>query len=258
MEDSVNGIKLTWFDKLVRRSLDQKIKEHKHLRYCRSHNINNIKLEGRYPFIPIIGCTEFFASLFSIFNLVSHVYSYQCILNQQTKQSFLLNKYNQIAILVWISSTLFHINDITLTRYMDYFSAFLGILLTFYITIKETLFLYKCNAPQYLFITLVGIYVSHLYYMVFKNFDYAYNERICVIFIIGIYFMWGLIIYKLWPMLCAKYLFVYALLVLFSLWIEYIDFPPILYLIDSHALYHLCTAIATPLYYCHFNHLTIQ
>ncbi|EJW01950.1 hypothetical protein EDEG_03576 [Edhazardia aedis USNM 41457] len=179
--DQVN---LKFADKIVLRSLKDKLKYHCHYKCSKLHNINHIKIDGRYPFEELFYAMEFFASAFPLLNLIVHVIFYNLYLKNNLKKSpighlFQIQQY--IVCVGWLSSTLFHINDIMTTRYIDYFTAFLWLLYGNYVSIYRLLppFQDKYTILTKVLVSAVSIvcvfyYAFHLYYMIFVEFNYKY------------------------------------------------------------------------------------
>ncbi|EJW03292.1 hypothetical protein EDEG_02358 [Edhazardia aedis USNM 41457] len=254
--DQVN---LKFADKIILRSLKDKLKYHCHYKCSKLHNINHVKIDGRYPFKEIFYATEFFASAFSFLNLIVHVIFYNLYLKNNLKKSpighlFRIQQY--IVCVGWLSSTLFHINDIITTRYMDYFTAFLWLLYGNYVSIYRLLLPFQDKytiltkvLKSVVSIVCVFYYACHLYYMIFVEFNYKY-AKIAGAILFSIWIVLNFLIYLLlknkW---FAKYILFYSVMVVCGALIEIVDYPPYKYLIDSHAFWHLITALSAPLYY---------
>lgn len=244
------------FDMLVMRSKKQKLEELFHYKYCVRNNINNVKFNGRYPFKRVLGATEFFSALFSLGNLLSNVLSYMHFLGPVVQRGnlFRLNRvYLAVNILTWAFSAMFHVNDTTLTRNLDYFCGFLNICVSFYLTATRILLsIASTKAAAYTRVVLVCVavlYPAHCLYMAFVRFNFAVHKYLCgslfVTLILGLLYL-SLMYF---PSAHAACLAVFALGFLLSAWVETLDFPPILYLLDSHACFHLITMVFTPFYY---------
>lgn len=257
VKENLGKVRLTFIDKLVRRTKQRKLAEFFHYKYCLSNGINNIKLNGRYPFLPLYGTTEFFSAFFSFGNFLSSILSYMHFISPIETRCLVLtlNKIGMyINLLTWASSTAFHINDTTVTRNLDYFSSFLNILFFFYIVHTRLFLLFFGAKKAGLLSRILGLFVSmlyivHVYYMFFIDFNFSLNKSLC-----GALFVAGVLGCLYLAYMYSKhkhslYLTIFALGFMFSGWIETLDIPPMLYLVDSHALFHLLTIFFIPFYY---------
>jgi hypothetical protein len=251
-------VKSNIFDMIFGRKRIDKLVTHCHYRCSLELGIKNLKINGRYPFRPILNCTEFLSSLFSFFNFLSHALCYRLyiwdvisdlVLGKMYSTQFLINQ------LCWISSTLFHINDSIITRHMDYFMAFIVLAYTAYLNALRIFLLHHPRNGRFaLFCTclrIIGIPLCVLYsgYMTFINFNYFLSKLICGGLFTFIISSWMYLYCCLSRHGYSKHILFYSLLLLIGGTIEIIDVPPIGYMLDSHAIWHLITALITPLYY---------
>lgn len=257
VEKNIAKARLSLLDNIVLRRKKQKLEELFHYRYCLSRNINNTKFNGRYPFRPLLGATEFFSALFSLGNLVSNMYSYihfisplklQCITSKLVKAHLC------ISILTWVFSAWFHINDTAITRNLDYFCGFLNICFFLYCAaVRLTLeFCRDAHLSLYmrtLFLMFTALYLAHVCYMTLVRFDFVLHKFLCGTLFAMAIALWLHISYMHFPKPHALYLMVFAGGTLASALVEIADVPPVFYLIDSHALFHLMTMVFTPFYY---------
>uniref|UniRef100_A0A0N5AQK8 Post-GPI attachment to proteins factor 3 n=1 Tax=Syphacia muris TaxID=451379 RepID=A0A0N5AQK8_9BILA len=193
---------------------------------------------GKWPFLPIslpllsfIPIQEPASVIFSLLNLYTTVVFYKgiCRLRRLTHMKGIWKAYGFIGIFAWFSSTCFHWSDFWLTEYFDYFSAFCLILFAFYASISFVLSpfysLWVVRLSQKgLFIALFFTYVSHIRSMVRSSLIYL---GAAMIVLVGSGLM------------------------------EIIDYPPLLWIFDSHSLFHLGT-IPFPLLMLRFVQLENQ
>ncbi|KCZ82428.1 hypothetical protein H312_00086 [Anncaliia algerae PRA339] len=248
--------KLNIFDRFVLRSLNQKVIQKCVYHCCSIKGINKFKYEGRYPFKPILGCTEFLSALFSFLNLITNSYGYFKYLRNVTNNHPLAIYYKLtylVNVLTWVSSTLFHINDTFVTRNLDYFFALLNLLFVFYSSFLRVLYSIKGKTAliykNHIFMLILSLYFMHIYYMTFVNFDYNFHKLICGLLIVCTLSIYSFLIFKYSKTYHMKYLIIFSLVIGASCLIEVSDFPPFFYLFDSHALFHLVTGIFAPFYY---------
>lgn len=247
--------KLSLFDKCIGRNIIQKKYETCHYIASVVAGINSMKHNGRYPFIPLFGCTEFFAALFSVFNLIAHLYCFRHYIQPNIKKSpFAKILWTQHVLICcsWIASTIFHTNDVYSTRCLDYLFAHGTLLFCLYYSFARTMFRYKklyYKALSTVFRVLIVYEFCHMYYMLKINFNYNYSKISCIIIIICHLMLWTLQFFYHRNKPHAKNIIIYQVIVVIGAFIEVYDFPPIYYLVDSHAIWHLITAIAAPFFY---------
>lgn len=250
-----SNIKLHWIDKILRRTLESKLDNHCHYTCSLKSNTNHMKLNGRYPYRETIFCTEFFSALFSLLNLIAHFYYHNKFIKKKleySKLKALVKMQYYIVICLWTASTLFHVNDIYVTRCADYFLATTFLMFAFYYSFIRTLCFYRLDT-KFIKITLgthlFVLYVFYLYYMTVVEFHYVFSKFFCVIFLVLTLCTWAFQYYKLRKSSYAKNIMIYSYSLILGGLLEARDIPPIFYLIDSHSLWHLITALAAPFYY---------
>ncbi|KAM0687578.1 Post-GPI attachment to proteins factor 3, partial [Conglomerata obtusa] len=86
-------------------------------------------------------------------------------------------------------------------------------------------------------------------YMILYDFNYLLHKITCSVFLILTFSCWILQYTAFEKKSYSKYIIAYIIVVLIGAGIEIMDIPPIWFLIDSHAIWHLITALAAPLYY---------
>lgn len=141
---------------------------------------------------------------------------------------------------------------------MDYFSAFALVLYQFNAFFIRLFIYNKIKYSNHLIITIslfcLAFYFNHVYYLTYTRFDYGYNMRINILFGILNSFCW--LIWSLYSYFKLKLKYTWKcvlsiLLIDFLMLLEIFDFKPILWLIDSHALWHF-TTIIVPFYWYPF------
>lgn len=240
-----------------------------------SREINGLSVEqfhGKWPFDRLFGIQEPASVLFSILNLLPHLYGWGLIQRLTTVSSkstsssagtlspFLVKTYKGFSIIgmnAWVWSTVFHVRDFTLTERLDYFSAGLAVSYGFFTAMVRVfrLDLAKNIIYRYLLIAVcVGAYVSHVSYLQFVRFSYSYNMLANVVVgvlsnILWIYFSISSYreavansapnvsnTWKLWPMFVV-------LTITGAMSFELFDFPPFWNILDAHALWHAGTVL---------------
>ncbi|KAL0265755.1 UNVERIFIED_CONTAM: hypothetical protein PYX00_011470 [Menopon gallinae] len=257
VEKNIPNTRLTLLDSIMLKDKAQKLEELFHYRYCLSRNTNNVKFNGRYPFRPLLGATEFFSALFSFGNLVSNLCSYTHFVAPLRSQSVLfglVKTHMYINILTWAFSTLFHINDTAVTRNLNYFCGFLNICFLLYSGIARHVLEFAADVHVSLFmrpllLVFLTMYLAHVCYMSLVRFDFVFHKYLCGTLFAMAIASWLHISYMHFPKPHSLYLMVFAGGTLASALIEVTDAPPAFYLVDAHALFHLATMVFTPFYY---------
>ncbi|KAI7863040.1 Per1-like-domain-containing protein [Spinellus fusiger] len=241
---------------------------HQDCQYQCMHTLTQLAIEkgepvhqyhGKWPFHRLWGIQEPAAVLFSLLNGWYHAYYYR-ILKQQLKDSYDLKKYYVImsvfAMNAWVWSTVFHTRDFGMTEKLDYFSAGLYILYSFYLAMIRIFYL-RGTARRLLTCVCVLLFTAHVAYLSLgARFDYGYNMTACVI--IGVlqtklWLGWSTLQYTRWgkterrPYAWMAGLSVTLLACAMSL--EVFDFPPFHGVLDAHALWHAVTIPMIPLFY---------
>jgi len=210
------------------------------------------QFHGKWPFVRIFGIQEPASTFFSILNLLSNLYMLNWfikIVPSAIPMFPVWVLYSLTAVNAWIWSTVFHTRDTHFTEMMDYFCAFSTVLfslLAFFLRIVGT-----HSVLTILVSSLFTVFFSHhIYHMAFIHFDYGYNMavNVCVGGVNCVCWLgWFYRHYDDGPHVRKG---VGAVLVLTaSVLLELLDFPPLLWAVDSHALWHLATAPLPLLWY---------
>ncbi|TBU01722.1 Per1-like lipid remodelling protein [Hamiltosporidium tvaerminnensis] len=256
--DLKNSTSINYLERLLGRSKNDKIATICHHNCSVLLNINDYKHNGRYPFRSILTSTEFLSSVFSMFNFIMIFICYNLIFSNNNKSVSFTGLYKLqyiISLICWISSTLFHIYDTWYTRCMDYFTGYIFFIVTLYIFTLRSLYLFKFNQKNIIFfrnymVPLLRIWtLLHIFYMYYIDFNYVFHKVSCIIIYIMILCNWTAYIIKMIKFIHTRYLIIYILFILSGGIIEVMDFPPLFYLLDSHAIWHFLSGLAVPFYY---------
>jgi hypothetical protein len=206
---------------------------------------------GKWPFIRIFYMQELASVLFSLFNLVMHIISwnyYRKIVPHHHPFKKWVKLYAYININTWIWSSVFHTRDLWMTEKLDYFSALITSTYSCFLALLRVLNLNRFIHQLLISIPfLIGTLVYIIYYT-FHRFNYTLNMSIQVIISLIAIFLWCYTSY-LHRQPYAKKMYLTFILLLISASFELGDFPPFFFLVDAHALWHLGTAIIIPLWY---------
>jgi len=209
---------------------------------------------GRWPFVRILGMQEPASVIFSVMNLVANVYMINWFVKVVPSSApmygiWVLN--SVIAINAWFWSSIFHTRDTYFTEMMDYFCAFSTVLFSLLSFVFRTLVNSHEGIPKILiFFGFIMFYVTHVYSMISVKFDYGYNMKVNVL-VGGLNCLcWLVWFYKnknngghiqkgSWAVIALT----------ISVTLELLEFTPILWSVDSHALWHLVTSPLPILWY---------
>lgn len=209
---------------------------------------------GKWPFIRVLGIQEPISVLASLLNLATNCYMIFWItktVSNKAPMYWVWVIYGLTAVNAWIWSSVFHTMDAPSTEMADYFSALATVLSSLWAFCMRLL---PRDLSKQLLITsfFVAFFSHHVYHMAFIHFDYGYNMKVNVA-------SGGLncLAWLAWFFIHRhggshiKYGVLAVLLVASSVSLELLDFPPIYWLLDSHALWHFAT-VPLPLLWVKF------
>jgi len=242
-----------------------------------------LKYFGKWPFLRLFHFQEFFSSLFSLFNIIPHVYvllqmwelslnldivygdgeksSKQMgdqdsgAINEELKRQKWLHSvwrgYAFSAINAWLWSFMFHARDTFFTERMDYFSACFTILYGTYAAFVTIVYPRKPQPAAFnIFLVVILFFARHIYHMHFVKFDYGYNMSVNIALSMGFTIMWIVYAVKKRKQHRSAWKFTIASLgLVLASALEIFDFPPMHDLVDAHALWHLATPPLCYLFY---------
>jgi hypothetical protein len=156
--------------------------------------------------------------------------------------------YALVNINAWLWSSVFHCRDTWLTERLDYFSADLVVVVGLGVAAARTLHLTSRRQLAALAALLGCALLQHVHYMAAVKFDYGYNMSLCIAL--------GLATAAAWLVWAARSrhpgrgtLYRFMAAVHAAMLLEVLDFPPLLWLFDAHALWHAATVPLTYLWY---------
>ncbi|EPR78982.1 Per1-like domain protein [Spraguea lophii 42_110] len=252
----------TTFDKIIGRSKLEKTLKQCHINVIKDYGYNNFKVNGRWGFEIMYMCTEIFSVTLSLSCLLIRLLFYFFSTRKHIHKHFMGKLYKIQFILgciAWSSSAIFHVHETTLYRNMDYFSALLFIIYSFYITVMRVLVEMKINYTTLrkigirFFSILFGTYIIFVYHMAFIDFNVYIHKRFCATIIFLTVSSWMYLYLKIRHKKHSKYLLYNTIMMVISIIIENSDIPPFFYIFDSHALWHLMGCIIEYTYYRFFN-----
>lgn len=232
------------------------------------------KYFGKWPFTRVLGAQEIASVLFSIANMLAHIHNIRLYWSHvklprgsskasghtasharpasaaagQYPYLWLWIVYSAVNVNAWLWSSVFHCRDTKITERFDYFSADVAVAVGLAVALVRTL-----QLQSVLHIAVLGLVVAsgvaqHIYYMAFIKFDYGYNMKMCIA--IGIL---TVLAWLVWVTVLRhpgrRILYQFMALVHAAMLLEVLDFPPLLWLFDAHALWHAATVPLTYLWY---------
>lgn len=254
-ESALHSVKINFMDRLVGRTIDEKLDNYCHIDCLKLLRIRNIKRKGRWGFVPVFGMAEVFSSTIALASLFINTYHYRRSIRHKLSRSpmrCLYSLQHLICNAAFMSSCLFHARETPFTRYADYFTAFASIMLGFLVPMNRLVLLYYPKSfRKFSKITLrigVSYFVFHVLKMACHEFDYTYNKISCALmfFVSCICNFIMFLNYRREPH--AKNIVYSVGCLLVAGGVEILDISPLFYLFDSHALWHLLMAVATPYY----------
>uniref|UniRef100_A0A4W2IPG8 Post-GPI attachment to proteins factor 3 n=2 Tax=Bos indicus x Bos taurus TaxID=30522 RepID=A0A4W2IPG8_BOBOX len=146
-----------------------------------------------------------------------------------------------VSLNAWFWSTVFHTRDTDLTEKMDYFCASTVILHSIYLCCVRTVGLQHPAMASAFRALLLLLLTAHVSYLSLIHFDYGYNMAANVA--IGLLNAAWWLAWCLWNQRLPhvhKCVAVVLLLQGLSL-LELLDFPPLFWVLDAHAIWHIST-----------------
>ena len=222
------------------------------------------KYHGKWPFVRILGMQEPASVVLSLLNLGANVNcmwllrKYIGSMEPATRvgKGFLWYGHFALASNAWVWSAIFHSRDTAMTERLDYFSAGAVMIFDAYLSFSRAFsdLFQTSQISRMLFASgLILFYLRHMYMMHYIKFDYGYHVGLCVAAGVVQSLVW-----TGWAMFSKqgrehpgrKYLVLFVACVNAAVLLEILDFPPIMDILDAHALWHLATV---PLVYCFFE-----
>ncbi|XP_074622399.1 post-GPI attachment to proteins factor 3-like isoform X1 [Acropora palmata] len=202
---------------------------------------------GKWPFVRFLGIQEPASVFFSIFNAVGHILGWRrlrsCVPSTDYDMHWVWKIYFVISLNAWLWSAVFHTRDLIWTEKMDYFCATSLVMFSLFGCLMRVIGLQNKISCICVGLFLLCLFSGHVFYLAFIKFDYGYNMKFNVTI--------GIINLCSWLSWCYKnyhqqgYVWKCALLNITTfllLGLELGEFPPILWILDAHALWHLGTA----------------
>ncbi|KAL9913996.1 per1-like protein PGAP3 isoform 1-T1 [Glossina fuscipes fuscipes] len=207
----------------------------------------------QWPFIRFMGLQEPASVYFSILNFVAHVRNIKRFRREVRPDSPCYKLWHLFAFVClngWLWSIIFHARDLPLTELLDYAFAYSMVLVVLYCMLLRMLHRKSILLRGFISLGVLSYYINYFAYLSAGKFSYSTNMVANVV--TGVLGGLGWI---LWSFRVRHYrpyyrkIQTFYLLMGLSMSLELLDFRPILWIIDAHALWHLSTAFLAPLFY---------
>uniref|UniRef100_A0A3P8T0P6 Post-GPI attachment to proteins factor 3 n=1 Tax=Amphiprion percula TaxID=161767 RepID=A0A3P8T0P6_AMPPE len=211
------------------------------------------QFHGKWPFARFLCFEEPASALASLLNGLAcllMLLRYRSTVPRQSPMYHTINAFSLVSLNAWLWSTVFHTRDTYLTEKMDYFCATAVILYSIYLCCVRTLGLRRPGVSSMVGVLLILAFTSHVSYLTFVSFDYGYNMAANATI--------GMVNLLWWLCWCWQnrrtlpYWWKCGLVVLLLhglALLELLDFPPLLWVLDAHAVWHLSTIPVHFLFY---------
>ncbi|NP_001087556.1 post-GPI attachment to proteins factor 3 precursor [Xenopus laevis] len=214
------------------------------------------QFHGKWPFSRFLFFQEPASALASFLNGVASLlmlFRYRSSVPSSCQMYRTCLAFSMVSVNAWFWSTIFHTRDTALTEKMDYFCASSVILHSIYLCCMRTFGLQYPSIANAFGAFLVLLFACHISYLTLGRFDYSYNMAANTSFGI-VNLMWWLA-WCMWRRFHQPYLWkcVLVVVLLQSLaLLELLDFPPVMWILDAHALWHFSTI---PLHFLFYSFL---
>ncbi|XP_014097852.1 post-GPI attachment to proteins factor 3 isoform X1 [Bactrocera oleae] len=208
---------------------------------------------GKWPFVRFLGMQEPASVLFSICNLIAHIRALRRFRTEVHPDSpcyKLWHIFSFVCINGWIWSSVFHTRDFPVTELMDYAFAYSIVLVSFYCMVMRMLYRHSLILRGLISLMFLSFFVNYFAYLSLGKFSYSLNMTTNVatgtLSALG-WFIWCYFERHRRP----NYRKIIRFYILFgmSMSLELLDFPPIFWIIDAHALWHLATVAIISVFY---------
>ncbi|XP_022227796.1 post-GPI attachment to proteins factor 3 [Drosophila obscura] len=208
---------------------------------------------GKWPFLRMLGMQEPASVIFSILNFIMHLRMLSKFRREVRPDSpcyMLAHIFGVTCLNGWIWSSIFHTRDFPLTELLDYAFAYSIVLCTFYCMLMRMLHRYSLFLRGVITLAIVSYYINYFAYLSVGKFNYSFNMKVNiatgVLSAVG-WFIWCHRVRTRRPYF-KRILRFYVLFAL-AMSLELLDFPPICWILDAHALWHFATVPLVSLYY---------
>ncbi|XP_068143758.1 post-GPI attachment to proteins factor 3 [Drosophila tropicalis] len=208
---------------------------------------------GKWPFFRLMGMQEPASVFFSLLNFLMHLRmlrKFRSVVRADSPCYILSHIFGLTSLNGWIWSAIFHTRDNPLTELLDYACGYAIVLSSLYCMIMRMLHRYSLFLRGVITLAFVSYYINYFAYLSLSKFNYSFNMKVNVctglLSAVG-WFIWCHQVRKSRPYF-RRILHFYVLFAL-AMSLELFDFPPIFWILDAHALWHLATIPLVSIYY---------
>ena len=160
------------------------------LDHCRYECMHRVELDrglsyprkyfGKWPFRRVYFCQEVLSSVYSLLNGLPYIiFSLTGTFRHHTPPVY--RWFTLIVSVMWIASAVFHCRDNAVTMYMDYFSAFAGVVANCGAGLHEAVLSESGRAKQIGMGILFFLWVFHSLYLSLIKFDFDWNMTLAIV-----------------------------------------------------------------------------
>ncbi|KAM8714400.1 hypothetical protein ACLKA7_014519 [Drosophila subpalustris] len=208
---------------------------------------------GKWPFLRLLGMQEPASVIFSVMNFVMHLrllYKFRREVRSDSPCYKLAHIFGLTCLNGWVWSAIFHTRDYPLTELLDYAFAYSIILCSLYCMVMRMLHRYSLFLRGVITLAVVSYYINYFAYLSVGKFNYSFNMKVNIatgtLAAVG-WFVWCHRVRYRRPY--YKRILRFYVLFALAMSLELLDFPPILWILDAHSLWHLATVPLVSLYY---------
>ncbi|XP_069763304.1 post-GPI attachment to proteins factor 3 isoform X1 [Narcine bancroftii] len=211
------------------------------------------QFHGKWPFYRFLFVQEPASAVASILNGLANLMmlvKYRAMVPPECPMYQTCVSFAIVTLNAWIWSTVFHIRDTALTEKLDYFCASAVVLYSIYLCCVRTVGLLHPRMANLFGTLLIVLFTCHIWYLTYVQFDYGYNMAANVLI--------GLMNVLWWLGWCLRnrtrlpYVWKCAVVMVMLhglTLLELLDFPPLLWVFDAHAIWHFSTIPVPFLFY---------
>uniref|UniRef100_A0A3B4AL36 Post-GPI attachment to proteins factor 3 n=1 Tax=Periophthalmus magnuspinnatus TaxID=409849 RepID=A0A3B4AL36_9GOBI len=210
------------------------------------------QFHGKWPFARFLCFEEPASALASLLNGLAcllMLLRYRSTVPRQSPMYHTINAFSLVSLNAWFWSTIFHTRDTYLTEVLKN-GLFLCNSCHSLLNLLITLGLKRPGVSSMVGVLLILVFTSHVSYLTFVSFDYGYN-MLANVSIGMVNLLWWLCwcwqnrrTLPYWWKCGLVVLLLHGLALL-----ELLDFPPLLWVFDAHAVWHLSTIPVHFLFY---------
>lgn len=204
------------------------------------------QFHGRWQFTRIFSMQEPASVFFSIFNLWAHwrgLNKFRRNVSSTAPYFYMWQIFAGICLNAWLWSAIFHTRDTFLTELLDYSCAYSMVISSFYCMVCRVALHRRPLWLKGLFGVVVFTFFIYHFVHLLTTKSYGYNMKINIA--TGSTAGVGWLVWYLNQKRRRAYVWKIATFVILSalsLSLEVLDFPPFMWILDAHALWHLTTA----------------